>query len=169
MKKDNLDKELKVIGTYLISQIRRDMTSNGLKASGSLYNSLTKEVVDNSLSIKSNDYGSVVLGEGSAPTNKNPSREMVSRITSWMSYKQMQPMGRGRGGRFRKRTASTLKSSAWIISKRILERGVKGSNIIQKSVQRLESRIEKGIVKAYKADVTKQFEETIIRINAQQK
>ncbi len=170
MKNENLNKELDVIGKYMVSQIRREMTSRKLKASGELYNSVSHFVDDNELNIESLDYGSVILGEGSMPSTKSPSNEMVNRIQRWMSYKQMQPIARGRGGRFRKRTPSAMRSSAWNLSKRILERGVKSSNIIQNSVMKLEKRIEKDIVDAYKQDIIEnidieQINKNIIKIN----
>lgn len=167
MKNENLNKELDVIGKYMVSQIKREITSGKRKASGDLYNSIGYSKNEDGLIITSLDYGSVILGEGSMPSNKRPSREMVSRIERWMGYKGMSALARGRGGRFRKRTPSAIRTAAFNLSKRILERGVKGSNIIQTSVQRLEKRIEKGILKAYKADILSQFDETLININKQ--
>ncbi len=167
MKNENLNKELDVIGKYMVSQIKREITSGKIKASGDLYNSIEYSKNEDGLIITSLDYGSVILGEGSMPSNKRPSREMVSRIERWMGYKGMSALARGRGGRFRKRTPSAIRTAAFNLSKRILERGVKGSNIIQTSVQRLEKRIEKGILKAYKADILSQFDETLININKQ--
>ena len=169
MDNKNLNKELEVIGKYMVSQIRREMTIDKRKATGELYRSINYNVGDNELNIESLDYGSIILGEGSMPSTKSPSNEMVNRIQRWMSYKQMQPIARGRGGRFRKRTPSAIRSSAWNLSKRILERGIKGSNIIQRSVMKLEKRIEKGIVDAYKQDIIEnidieQINKSVIKI-----
>ena len=173
MKTTNLDKELRIIGKYMVSQIRRDMTSNNIKASGKLYRSIKEEVREKELIITSLDYGSAILGEGTKPTTKKPSEDMVSRIIKWMSYKNMSAMARvgnsaksnGRGGRFRKRTANSERISAYAISSRILRRGIKGSNIIQNAVRKLENRIDKGIVEAYKADIEREFSDVLIRIN----
>ena len=165
MNNENLNKELDVIGKYMVSQIKREMTSGKIKASGDLYNSIKYSKNKEGLIVTSLDYGSVVLGEGSRPSSKTPSMEMVSRIERWMGYKGMSALARGRGGRFRKRTPSSIRSAAFNLSKRILERGIQGSNIIQTSVQRLEKRIEKDILKAYKADILRQFDETLININ----
>lgn len=165
MKTTNLDKELRIIGKYMVSQIRRDMTSNNIKASGKLYRSIKEEVREKELIITSLDYGSAILGEGTKPTTKKPSAGMVSRIIKWMSYKNMSAMARGRGGRFRKRTANSERIAAYAISSRILRRGIKGSNIIQGAVRKLENRIDKGIVEAYKADIEREFSDVLIRIN----
>lgn len=168
MDNDNLHKELKTIGKYMVSQIKREMSIKGIKASKSLYNSLDSKVNDNTLTIESLDYGSVILGEGAGPDAKTPSKEMVSNIMRWMSYKGISPLSRGRGGRFRKQSYNTKKMSAFAIARGIRRRGIKGSMIIQDTVRKLEGRIEKGVVEAYKADVMKEFDEILIRINKQQ-
>lgn len=170
MNNNNLNNELDKIGKYMVSQIRREMTKRNLKSSGNLYNSLGYDVDDNELNIESLDYGSVILGEGSRPSSKKPSEQMVSRIQRWMGYKNMQALARGKGGKFRKRTPNSLKMTAWLISKRILERGIKGSNIIEDSVKKLENRIEKGIVEAYKKDILEnldieQINKNIIKVS----
>ena len=162
MDNKNLDKELDKIGKYMVSQIRREMTRKNLKSSGNLYDSLRYDVDDNELNIESLDYGSVILGEGSKPSTKSPSTDMVSRIQRWMSYKTY--------SRVRKKTPSALRSEAWNLSKRILERGIQGSNIIQKSIKKLENRIEKGIVDAYKQDILEnldieQINKNIIKVS----
>ncbi len=167
MNKKNLNKELDVIGKYMVSQIKREMTTGKRKASGDLYDSISYSKSEDGLVVTSLDYGSVILGEGSRPTSKSPSQEMVSRIERWMGYKGMQALARGRGGRFRRRTPSAIRSAAWNLSKRILERGVKGSNIIQTAVKRLEKRIDSGILQAYKADILEQFDTALVKINKQ--
>lgn len=145
MDNENLNRELDLIGKYMVSQIRREMTINKRKATGELYDSINYNVGHNELNIESLDYGSVILGEGSRPSLKSPSKDMVSRIMRWMSYKTY--------SRGRKKGASALRYEAWNLSKRILERGIKGSNIIQQSINKLEKRIEKDIVSAYKQDI----------------
>ena len=165
MNKDNINRELEVIGKYMISQIRREMTTKNINASSSLYKSLNHNVDNGELTITSLDYGGVILGDGSKPTNKKPSEEMVTRITRWMSSRGMSALARGRGGRFRKQTPNTKRMAAYNISRRILENGIKGSRIIQSAVNKLEKRIEKGIVEAYKADIMNQLDETLLKIN----
>lgn len=165
MVNSNLHKELKVIGKYMVSQIRREMTQRNIKASGALYKSISFEASEDTLDIKSLDYGSAILGEGAKPDGKTPPREMVSRIMKWMRYKNMSPLARGRSGRFLKQTPNAQRKAAYGIAKSIRNRGIKGSNIIQIAVNRLEKRIDKGIVEAYKSDITKEFENVITRIN----
>lgn len=157
MDNKNLNRELDLIGKYMVSQIRREMTINKRKATGDLYRSIDYNVGNNELNIESLDYGSVILGEGSRPSLKSPSKAMVSRIMRWMSYKTY--------SRGRKKSPSALRYEAWNLSKRILERGIEGSNIIQDAVKRLENRIDKGIVEAYKADIEREFSDVLIRIN----
>jgi len=82
-----------------------------------------------------------------------------------MSSRGMSALARGRGGRFRKQTPNTKRMAAYNISRRILENGIKGSRIIQSAVNKLEKRIEKGIVEAYKADIMNQLDETLLKIN----
>ena len=162
MDNKNLNRELDLIGKYMVSQIRREMTINKRKATGELYDSINYNVGNNELNIESLDYGSVILGEGSRPSLKSPSRDMVSRIMRWMSYKTY--------SRGRKKSASALRYEAWNLSKRILERGIQGSNIIQKSINKLEKRIEKDIVSAYKQDIIEnldieQINKNIIKVS----
>ena len=162
MDNKNLNRELDLIGKYMVSQIRREMTINKRKATGELYDSINYNVGNNELNIESLDYGSVILGEGSRPSLKSPTKDMVSRILRWMSYKTY--------SRGRKKSPSALRYEAWNLSKRILERGIKGSEIIQKSINRLEKRIEKDIVSAYKQDIIEnldieQINKNIIKVS----
>ena len=72
MDNKNLNRELDLIGKYMVSQIRREMTIDKRKATGELYYSINYNVGNNELNIESLDYGSVILGEGSRSSLKSP-------------------------------------------------------------------------------------------------
>jgi hypothetical protein len=124
--------EIEKISEAFIEEIKNELREKNNVASGDLIDSLKTKANEMSADIEFNSY-LLSISEGRKPSNKNPSKDMVERVVSWMKYKRMRPLARRSNGRFRKQTPATWRSSAFAISKSILSEGYKGTNAINKA------------------------------------
>lgn len=153
---DNLKDALDKIANMYISKLKENMISDGTVASRELINGITYRLKENGFEILSAKYLGTV-SEGKKATNKNPSKEMVSKVADWMQMKNMTP--RGYRGRFQKHTRSNYLRAAYGISKRINENRTKnkyrwqGSDVIDRSFKQLEGNIDSLMVEALKSSI----------------
>ena len=158
MAKDPTRLALARAGREFVKQLKRDV-KNQHYASGRMMRSIDYRVVDNVVEIVADEALSSV-SYGTNPTNKKPSKQMVSEIVKWMRYKNMSPLARGRGGRFRKQTPSAWRSAAYAISRSILQKGIKGSDIIATSYAKVTNKIEDHVIVAFKERIKEELEMT---------
>ena len=149
------------IGKLLISKLRSNLKAEGHYATGVLDRSFDMLVAEKELRILA-DASLFAISEGRKKSNKLPSGEMVSRIVQWMRAKGIPPLvrrekGQRRGGRLRKNTESVFKKAAFSIGMSILHKGHKGSKVIERSYNDLESKIDKEILDLFKTQVEKEF------------
>ena len=158
MAKDPTRLALARAGREFVKQLKRDV-KNQHYASGRMMRSIDYRVVDNVVEIVA-DEALASVSYGTKPTNKKPSKQMVSEIVKWMRYKNMSPLARGRGGRFRKQTPSAWRSAAYAISRSILQKGIKGSDVIATSYAKVANKIEDHIIVAFKERIKEELEMT---------
>jgi len=144
------------IGKLLISKLRSNLKAEGHYATGVLDRSFDMLVAEKELRILA-DASLFAISEGRKKSNKLPSGEMVSRIAQWMRAKGMRPLSRNKKGRFLKQTPLTQRKSAFAVSRAILRKGYKGSKVIERSYNDLESKIDKEILDLFKTQVEKEF------------
>ena len=175
---------LNKIGAYYVSQIKADLASEGHRVTGRLSKSIYHEVRGKDTlvvgSTYTSDSGLLSLSEGRKPTNKkpNPKGEFVSHVEEWMRKRGMQPLVRrtasegrtvkgvglrNRGGRFRKVTPSIRKKAAYAVAIGILRNGYSGSQTIGRSYKKLEKKIEKDIIDAFKMKIDEEFKNITIK------
>lgn len=158
MAKDPTRLALARVGREFVKQLKSDV-KNKHYASGRMMRSIDYRVVDNVVEIVA-DEALASVSYGTKPTNKKPSKQMVSEIVKWMRYKNMSPLARGRGGRFRKQTPSAWRSAAYAISRSILQKGIKGSDVIATSYAKVANKIEDHIIVAFKERIKEELEMT---------
>ena len=164
MAKDPTKLALARVGREFVKQLKSDV-KNKHYASGRMMRSIDYRVVDNVVEIVA-DEALASVSYGTKPAkNQTPPREMVSEIVKWMRYKNMRPLARGRGGRFRKQTPSAWRSAAYAISRSILQKGIKGSDIIATSYAKVANKIEDHIIVAFKERIKEELEMTTKDLN----
>lgn len=156
MAKDPTRLALARAGREFVKQLKSDV-KNRHYASGRMMRSIDYRVVDNVVEIIA-DRSLSDISYGTKPTGKNPSEAMVSRIVEWMKYKNMRPLARGRGGRFRKQTPSARRSAAFAVARGILQKGIKGSGIIEQAYAKVSNKIEGHIMVAFKERIKEELE-----------
>lgn len=155
---------LKKLGKYYIASLKKELITDGNKASGKLERSLKADVSGDSLNIIGDQY-LTALSEGKKATNKNPSKDMVSRIANWMRYKNMSALARGRGGRFRKRSENTKRMAAYVIAKKINRSTWKGSDVLERAYVRIENTFDKELTTMYREEISKSIQKFINNSN----
>ena len=156
MAKDPTKLALARVGREFVKQLKSDV-KNKHYASGRMMRSIDYRVVDNVVEIVA-DEALASVSYGTKPTNKKPSKQMVSEIVKWMRYKNMSPLARGRGGRFRKQTPSARRSAAFAVARGILKNGIKGSGVIEQAYAKVASKIEDHVMVAFKERIKEELE-----------
>ena len=164
----DIESVLNKVGQKFISEIRRNLKAENKYVTGETYNSLRAEVTNKTLKL----YGNISLlaiSEGSKPSKKKPSYDMVERVMNWMKNKGIQPstfnkktqklgLIRDKKGRFRKRNSfSARRSAAYAMSLGILRRGIKGSGIIERSYNNLRESLGNDIMNFYEQEISNEF------------
>ena len=137
-------KVLEQLGKEFIDELKKELISKGKSATGDLINSLSYKVnligEDYYIEIMANDYLKYV-DKGRRPGKQPP----VNKIIPWVEARGIKFTGKGG-----KILAS--KSTAYVISKSIGEKGVKGIFVIDKVRQLVFDRYEQKIKIALKED-----------------
>ena len=147
---------LESIGEDIIAEMQSNLEKNkpGKKwnsmASGNLYGSFQTEIKNNVLEITSSaEYsGDVDLG-------MPPKEVSLSAISQWIANKGFQ--GRDRfTGKFMSR-----KSLAFVISRKLQQKGYSGINYVLKTFETLKDHIEESVTKGYAKQIEKTLEQNI--------
>ena len=138
----DLEALLDLYGDEIKTAIQQRLKTDNKYATGKAYNELVKRVTPNSLSIEGWKYIEVISG-GREPGKKAPP---TKKIEEWIEAKNV------------KYKKGRLKSIAFIIAKRIGERGIKGNNMLTDIRQNIIPRFDKDL-----ADI---IQDEILRITA---
>ncbi len=155
---DKIETALNNIGRYYVQELKRKIIEDDRVASGELLNSITPNVVRDTLTITANKYLEAI-SEGKKSTNKNPSPEMTSRVSKWMRFKGLKPKNS------RSLSDTAYKKAAFAIARGINRSSWQGSGLIKKSFYAIEENIDSEIAEAFKSEI----EEIINNINKTQK
>lgn len=136
----DLNALLELYGDEIITILRKRLKDDNKYATGKAYNDIIKKVTPNSLAIEGWKYIEVISG-GREPGKKAPP---TKKIEEWIEAKNIK-YKRGR-----------LKSLAYIIAKRIGEKGIKGNNML--------TDIRNQIIPRFDADLADIIQDEILRI-----
>ncbi len=142
-----MDKALKSVGRYYVTELKNQLAADGNKASGRLIKSIKSSVSDSTINISVKDYIGAI-SEGKKATNKEPSPAMVSRIAEWMQYKKLSI--RGYRGRFVRKTPMNYKRAAFGIARGINRSSWSGSDVIMRSYRNIEKNISDELLEVLK-------------------
>lgn len=136
----DLNALLELYGDEITTILRKRLKDDKKYATGKAYNEIIKKVTPNSLAIEGWKYIEVISG-GREPGKKAPP---VHKIEEWIEAKNIK-YKRGR-----------LKSLAYIIAKRIGEKGIKGNNML--------TDIRNQVIPRFDADLADIIQDEIFRI-----
>lgn len=136
----DLNALLELYGDEITTILRKRLKDDNKYATGKAYNDLIKKVTPNSLAIEGWKYIEVISG-GREPGKKAPP---TRKIEEWIEAKNIK-YKRGR-----------LRSLAYIIAKRIGEKGIKGNNML--------TDIRNQIIPRFDADLADIIQDEIFRI-----
>lgn len=142
-----MDKALKSVGRYYVTELKNQLAADGNKASGRLIKNIKSSVSDSTINISVKDYIGAI-SEGKKATNKEPSPAMVSRIAEWMQYKKLSI--RGYRGRFVRKTPMNYKRAAFGIARGINRSSWSGSDVIMRSYRNIEKNISDELLEVLK-------------------
>jgi len=145
----NLEKALRMVGSYYVEEVRTQLKADGTDVTGKLSKSIGYELVNGSIDIVNTMYGKAI-DEGSSPAKSGfdkVSKQYIDNIIEWASAKGIRP----RSGSMRKMANAIARS----IKKRgIIKRfNYSGSNVFDRVYKKLEDRIGADIMKAYTTDI----------------
>jgi hypothetical protein len=146
----DLEALLDLYGDEIKTAIQQRLKADNKYATGKAYNELIKRVTPNSLSIEGWKYIEVISG-GREPGKEAPP---LHKIIQWLEAKKGMSIEsdayRGKKGR--------IGSLAFIIAKRIGERGIKGNNML--------TDIRQNIIPRFDRDLADIIQDEILRITA---
>lgn len=149
---NNLREAMNQLGEALVIEIKLQLTTDGKSATGDLINSIAYNLVTTSngfeIQIMSKDYLKYV-DQGRKPGKMPPSDKLV-------------PWVKARGIKFNDRgSVVTDESAAFVIARSIGEKGIKPTDVIQKSFKAVYDRrkdlISKAAIKDIQEFITKIF------------
>ena len=144
-----MDKALKSVGRYYVTELKNQLAADGKEASGRLIKSIKSSVSDNTINISVNEKDYIgAISEGKKATSKEPSPAMVSRIAEWMQYKKLSI--RGYRGRFVRKTPMNYKRAAFGIARGINRSSWSGSDVIMRSYRNIEKNISDELLEVLK-------------------
>ena len=145
MRIDFLKKALERLGSETIERLRTTITSDRLRASGKLHDSMYYKIVDTNIELFLANYAGAV-DVGITPNRKIP-KSFVDNIQEWASIKGLNPK---RG---------SMRTMAYAIAKSISERGIikrfgyKGSNFIDRAVNNVLGEFDDTLLDAFSKDI----------------
>lgn len=136
---NNTAQALKILGDQIVQKMRSTLQSNNVDASGRLSKSISSNVVetgeDYKLQISMEDYGEIVdKGRGRSRTG-GPKQTWRPKIINWMKDKGITP-----------RAGVSLETAAFLITRKINERGYKAKPFIQSSVDYIVKQDLQGVL-----------------------
>ena len=120
MEHKNLRTSLDEFGRVVIEELKNNLISLGKNNTGNLINSLQCEITDSDDKLSINIYGAdylKVVDKGRSPGKQPP----VSKLLPWVRSKNIQ-------------IGKTPESAAFVIAKSIGEKGIKPTNVIDKTI-----------------------------------
>lgn len=141
----DIENLLNQYGEEIRLAIKKRLESDNKVATGKAANTLIKKVTPNSITIEGWKYIEVISG-GREPGKKAPP---VGKIMEWIDAK--------RGINVK---SNRKKSLAFIIAKRIGERGIKGNNMLTDIKNQFAPRIDEDLANIIQEEITRIAEET---------
>lgn len=139
---------LELYGDEIITLLRQRLKENDKYATGKAYNQIISKVTPNSLQIEGWKYIEVISG-GREPGKKAPP---IHKIVEWLEAKKSMPI---KSSKY-KNKKGRIGSLAYIIAKRIGERGIKGNNML--------TDIKNQVIPRFDADLADIIQDEIFRI-----
>ncbi len=176
MKNKNLERYLNSFGKYIVQQSKSNLTKQKKNVSRELYNSIRYDIVYNkgnfSVDFYMLDYGTFVdkgvSGKNKIQeftnydgkkvespfkyTSKGPPIDIISK---WIKARGIKPTGFKRGRSTK--TGQYISGLAYLISRKILKRGIKSTSFFQRPLQIGIARFGVGILNAVKEDFVTMF------------
>lgn len=121
----NLRTVLDDFGRMVIEELKNNLISLGKNNTGNLINSLTYEIIDTDNKLTVNILGAdylKVVDKGRAPGKQPP----VSKLLPWVRSKNI-------------KIGKTPESSAFAIAKSIADKGIKPTNVIDKTIENVKN------------------------------
>ncbi len=125
MEHKNLRTSLDEFGRVVIEELKNNLISLGKNNTGNLINSLQCEITDSDDKLSINIYGAdylKVVDKGRSPGKQPP----VSKLLPWVRSKNIQ-------------IGKTPESAAFAIAKSIGEKGIKPTNVIDKTIEYIKN------------------------------
>ena len=141
----DIENLLNQYGEEIRLAIKKRLESDNKVATGKAANTLIKKATPNSITIEGWKYIEVISG-GREPGKKAPP---VGKIMEWIDAK--------RGINVK---SNRKKSLAFIIAKRIGERGIKGNNMLTEIKNQFAPRIDEDLANIIQEEITRIAEET---------
>ena len=141
----DIENLLNQYGEEIRLAIKKRLEGDNKVATGKAANTPIKKVTPNSLTIEGWKYIEVISG-GREPGKKAPP---VGKIMEWIDAKKGINVKSGR-----------KKSLAFIIAKRIGERGIKGNNMLTEIKNQFAPRIDQDLADIIQEEITRIAEET---------
>jgi len=142
---------LDLYGDEIKIAIQKRLKDDDKYATGKAYNTLIKKVTPNTLSIEGWKYIEVISG-GREPGRKAPP---IGKIVEWLEAKKGMPI---KSAAY-KNKRGRIGSLAYIIAKKIGERGIKGNNML--------TDIKNQFIPRFDADLADIIQDEITRISDQ--
>ena len=145
-------KALKLVGETYVAEVKKDLRSKDIKATGNLIKSISYKIVDEGIQIQSARYGQTV-DTGSLPSNSGygrVSRDLKERILEWARAKGISPKSGPR-------TEGNMRKMAYAIGNKIQRDGVMARNIFDSVYNRLEKEFGDELMEAYSKDLTNEL------------
>lgn len=139
---------LELYGDEIITLLRQRLKENDKYATGKAYNQIISKVTPNSLQIEGWKYIEVISG-GREPGKKAPP---IHKIVEWLEAKKSMPI---KSSKY-KNKKGRIGSLAYIIAKRIGEKGIKGNNML--------TDIRNQVIPRFDADLADIIQDEIFRI-----
>jgi len=135
----NLSTALNQVGLQIVKAMQANLQRNKSNASGNLSKSIESEVVgqgdDLRLRITMEPYGEFVDQGRGRSTKGGPRQNWANKIEGWMQYKGITPKG-----------GLTKKQVAFLITRKINQKGYKAKPFIQPAVDQIVERDLDGIL-----------------------
>lgn len=154
IKFDNLQQVLEEYGNVIAEQYKSNLKANGHKATGNLINSITSHITVNgneyAIELTLEDYYKYVE-EGRRPGKFPP----VDKILQWIKVKHILPTPIN--GKL-----PTEKQLAFLISRKIAEKGTKGTYDLEKAMDNTINEWDEKITDALDMDVMSCIDEIML-------
>lgn len=155
IKFDNLQAALEEYGNVIAEQYKSNLKANGHKATGNLINSITSHITVNgyeyAIELTLEDYYKYVE-EGRRPGKFPP----VSKILEWVKVKRILPTPMANG------KLPTEKQLAFLISRKIAEKGTKGTYDLEKAMDTTINEWDEKITDALDKDIMNCIDEILL-------